>query len=219
MNLSSDSLAQSLAAAWQAMSGWEVVAVALAIAYLLLAMKESLWCWYAAFISTAIFTMLFWDASLLMESGLQIYYLAMAVYGWYQWRSKSENNSTLQINRWSKNRHLVVIASVVALSFVSGNLLANHTDAAWPYVDSFTTWGSVVTTYMVTRKVLENWLYWLVIDSISIVLYWDRGLYLTALLFVVYLVICVFGYLQWRRHYLSQTMQQDSNLVSASVNQ
>ncbi len=219
MNLSSDSLAQSLAAAWQAMSGWEVVAVALAIAYLLLAMKESLWCWYAAFISTAIFTMLFWDASLLMESGLQIYYLAMAVYGWYQWRSKSENNSTLQINRWSKNRHLVVIASVVALSFVSGNLLANHTDAAWPYVDSFTTWGSVVTTYMVTRKVLENWLYWLVIDSISIVLYWDRGLYLTALLFVVYLVICVFGYLQWRRHYLTQTMQQDSNLVSASVNQ
>lgn len=219
MNLSSDSLAQSIAAAWQAMSGWEVVAVALAIAYLLLAMKESLWCWYAAFISTAIFTMLFWDASLLMESGLQIYYLAMAVYGWYQWRSKSENNSTLQINRWSKNRHLVVVASVVALSLFSGNLLANHTDAAWPYVDSFTTWGSIVTTYMVTRKVLENWLYWLVIDSISIVLYWDRGLYLTALLFVVYLVICVFGYLQWRRHYLSQTMQQDSNLVSASVNQ
>ncbi len=219
MKLNLDSLAQSLTAAWQAMSAWEIVAVALAIAYLLLAMKESLWCWYAAFVSTAIFTMLFWDASLLMESGLQIYYLAMAVYGWYQWRSKRESDHGLQIHRWSKNRHLMVIASVVALSFISGNLLANHTDAAWPYVDSFTTWGSVVTTYMVTRKVLENWLYWLVIDSISIVLYWDRGLYLTALLFVVYLVICVFGYLQWRQHYHSQTEKRHSSLVSASANQ
>ena len=104
MNLTLDSLMHSLATAWQAMSGWEVIAVALAIAYLLLAMKESLWCWYAAFISTAIFIMLFWDASLLMESALQIYYLAMAVYGWVQWRSKQETNQSLQIHRWSTQR-------------------------------------------------------------------------------------------------------------------
>jgi len=219
MNLTQDSLMQSLAAAWQAMSGWEVIAVALAIAYLLLAMKESLWCWYAAFISTAIFIMLFWDASLLMESALQIYYLAMAVYGWYQWRSKQETKQSLKIHRWSKQRHLGVIALVMTLSLLSGSLLATHTDAAWPYVDSFTTWGSVVTTYMVTRKVLENWLYWLVIDSISIVLYWDRELYLTALLFVVYLIICVFGFIEWRRHYHAQTTQQDSSLASASLSQ
>lgn len=192
---------QSLASAWQLMSLWELAAVILAVAYLLLAMKESLWCWYAAFISTAIYTVLFWDASLLMESGLQIYYLAMAVFGWYQWRRKTncETKPNLQIHAWSMNQHASAIALVIALSLVSGYLLSHHTEAAWPFVDSFTTWGSVVTTYMVTRKVLENWLYWLVIDTISIFLYWDRELHLTALLFVVYLVICIFGYSQWRR--------------------
>lgn len=194
-------LGESLTHAWQLMSLWELAAVILAVAYLLLAMKESLWCWYAAFVSTAIFTVLFWDASLLMESGLQIYYLGMAVFGWYQWRKGSvkQSQADLKIHTWTGRQHIYAIGLVIALSLVSGFFLSNHTQAAWPFVDSFTTWASVVTTYMVTRKVLENWLYWLVIDSISIFLYWDRGLHLTALLFVAYLVICIFGYLQWRR--------------------
>jgi nicotinamide mononucleotide transporter len=76
-----------------------------------------------------------------------------------------------------------------------------YTSAAWPFVDSFTAWASVISTVLVIRKVLENWLYWLVIDSISLYLYIDRGLYLTALLFAGYLVICVFGYLRWRKVY------------------
>lgn len=214
----------SLHEAWQLMSGWEVIAVALAIAYLLLAMKESLWCWYAAFVSTAIFTVLFWDASLLMESGLQIYYLGMAVFGWYQWRkgastysnSNSNTKSNLKIHTWSMRQHLYAIGIVITLSLVSGYFLSNHTQAAWPFVDSFTTWGSVVTTYMVTRKVLENWLYWLVIDSISIVLYWDRDLHLTALLFVAYLVICVFGYIHWRRELKSSTQSLDASVSLAN---
>lgn len=210
----------SLLSAWQMMSGWEVIAVALAIAYLLLAMKESLWCWYAAFISTAIFTLLFWDASLLMESALQIYYLAMAVYGWYQWRDNSaapqthtttELTTPLRIHNWSGKRHVTAICVVLVASAISGYFLQKHTQAAWPYVDSFTTWGSVLTTYMVTRKVLENWLYWLVIDGISIVLYLDRGLHLTAVLFMVYLVICVFGYFNWR-----QQLREEQTFACAS---
>ena len=80
-------------------------------------------------------------------------------------------------------------------------LLTRFTDAALPLLDSFTTWGSILTTWMVTRKILENWLYWLVIDSVSIYLYLDRGLHLTAMLFVAYLVIVVFGYRKWLRHY------------------
>jgi len=88
---------------------------------------------------------------------------------------------------------------VVLISLISGYLLNRHTEAAWPYLDSFTTWASVVTTYMVTKKVLENWLYWIVIDSLSIFLYLDRGLHLTALLFVGYTVIAIFGFYQWRQ--------------------
>ncbi len=197
--------------AWHMMSGWEVVAVIFALTYLLLALKENILCWYAALISTAIYTMLFWDASLLMESALQIYYIAMAVYGWYQWRNKSsQSKSSLPISTWSGTQHALAIGGVLAISYISGVLLQENTSAAWPFVDSFTTWASVITTYMVTKKILENWIYWFVIDSVSIVLYWDRGLYLTALLFVAYIVIVIFGFMAWQKSYREQQMLEAS---------
>jgi len=195
----------NLAEALQAMSGWELVAVLLGIIYLLLAVRENLWCWYAAFISTAIFLVLFWQVNLLMESALQVYYLVMAVYGWWQWQHGGSNANgaaaQLPISTWPLRKHIMAIAGVILASVLSAALLKNYTHAALPLLDSFTTWGSILTTWMVTRKILENWLYWLVIDSVSIYLYLDRGLYLTAVLFLAYLVIVIFGYRKWLRHY------------------
>jgi len=104
------------------------------------------------------------------------------------------------IHRWSKTIHIRVITTVLVISLVSGYLLAENTRAVWPYIDAFTTWASVITTWMVAKKVIENWLYWIVIDSVSIFLYIDRGLYLTALLFVAYVIIVIFGYFNWKKH-------------------
>lgn len=194
---------------WQAisqLSGWEALAVVLAIAYLLLALAENTLCWYAAFASTAIYTLLFWNVSLVMESLLNLYYMAMAVYGWYQWRRGGQGHSGVAIQRWPLIQHLWAIGGVLLAALLSGYLLSNNTGAAWPYLDSFTTWASVFTTWMVAKKVLENWLYWIVIDAVSIVLYLDRGLYLTALLFVAYVVIALFGYITWRRHFTASTV-------------
>jgi len=184
-----------------AMSGWELCAVVLGIAYLLLAMRESPGCWYAAFASTAIFLVLFWQVGLLMESALQVYYLAMAVYGWWHWQHGSDDQQPLTISSWGGRQHLLAASTVLVMAAASGWLLQQYSGAALPYLDSFTTWGSIVTTWMVARKILENWLYWLLIDSVSIYLYIDRELYLTALLFAAYLVIVLFGYRQWLLHY------------------
>ena len=85
--------------------------------------------------------------------------------------------------------------------------MQRYTAAAWPFVDAFISWGSVITTFLVVRKVLENWLYWILLDGIALVVYVDRGLYLTALLFAGYVVIVVFGYLRWRREYRAQQLQ------------
>jgi nicotinamide mononucleotide transporter len=203
--MSDNALTDGLASATLAMSGWEIIAVALGIAYLLLAVRESLWCWYAAFAGTAIYLWLFWQVSLPMESALQLFYLAMAVYGWQQWRSGARRDGgTRPISRWPARLHLYAVIAVLAASAISGALLQRYTDAALPYLDSFTTWGSVLTTWMVARKVLENWVYWLVIDSACIYLYLERGLLLTAVLFMVYLIIVVFGFFQWRQHYHAQ---------------
>lgn len=183
------------------MSAWEALAVVLGILYLLLAVREHLWCWYAAFVSTTIFLFLFWKVNLLMESALQVYYLVMAVYGWWQWQHGGDEQQELAISSWSYRHHLAAGAAILALSAASAFLLSRYTSAALPFLDSFTTWGSVLTTWMVARKILENWLYWLLIDSVSIYLYLDRELYLTAALFVAYLIIAVFGYRKWLSHY------------------
>lgn len=185
---------------WYSPAAWEALAVALGIAYLLLAARESIWCWYAAFLGTAIFLVLFWRVRLYLESVLQVYYLAMAVYGWWHWRRPGDAGNR-PIARWGLAAHGVAIALVLALAAASGWLLRRYTDAALPYLDAFTTWGSVVTTWMVARKILENWLYWIVIDSAAIVLYLDRGLTLTAALFAAYVVIAIGGFVLWWRHY------------------
>ncbi|MCP4047701.1 MAG: nicotinamide mononucleotide transporter [Gammaproteobacteria bacterium] len=199
-----DKWLQTLLIAAQSMSLMEVAAVIFAMAYLLLAVRENVLCWLFAFLSTAIYTVLFWDVSLLMESALNVYYMAMAVYGWHQWTrggiNGDDQSHALGIRSMSGQQHALVIVAIAILCIVSGYLLSEHSSAAWPYVDSFTTWASVITTYLVARKYLQNWLYWIVIDTVSIPLYIDRGLNLTALLFVVYVVIAVIGYFKWREH-------------------
>ncbi len=176
---------------------WENLAVVLAVAYLLLAMGEHVLCWVAAFLSTAIYTVVFWNVSLVMESALNVFYMGMAVYGWMQW-TRGGDEPGVAIHTWSGWTHVRVIAAVLILTAVVGSLISG-TGAARPYVDSFTTVASVVTTFMVARKVLENWLYWIVIDVISIWLYLDRGLESTAGLFALYVVLAVVGFVQWRR--------------------
>ena len=198
----------AITAAAQAMSIWEVIAVFLGFAYLALIMKQNIWGWYAAFGSTAIFSWLFWDVSLVMESGLNVYYLIMAVYGWWVWRGNSEPDTEIKteklIQTWSVGRHVFVIGSVILISLATGYGLEKNTTAALPYLDSFTTWGAVITTYMVAQKVLENWWYWLVIDSVAIYLYVDRELYLVALQMAVYIVMIFFGWFIWQKEYRNQ---------------
>ena len=126
----------------------ESLAVVLAIAYLLLAMKESSLCWYCAFISTAIYVYIFGDVSLYMESALNIYYMAMAVYGWYQWRLGGDNSTGRAICRWGVEQHAIALLLILAGTLLSGYLLAANTDAKLPYLDSFTTWASILTTLM-----------------------------------------------------------------------
>ena len=185
----------------------ELAAFIFAVAYLVLAVRENSLCWYAAGISTLIFLFIFWDVKLYMESGLQIYYLAMAFYGWYQWRGANRETASLRVSKWRAKQHVIALALIATLTFISGSLLNSGTDANLPYLDSFTTWASVVTTFMVARKILENWFYWLVIDSVSIYLYLDRELYFTSLLFAIYIVIIFFGWFAWNRSYRQREIE------------
>jgi nicotinamide mononucleotide transporter len=193
-----DQLAAQLAGVWRTTSWVEILAVALAIAYLLLAIRQSLSCWAAAFVSSCLFVWVFFGARLYMESVLNGFYAAMAVYGFWEWRG-GKQGGRLGVSRWFGKRNALGFAGVVALSLVSWYFLRRFTPAARPFVDSMVTWASVFATFLVARKVYENWHWWLIIDSASMYLSFTRRLYLTMLLFAVYLVLIVIGMREWRR--------------------
>jgi nicotinamide mononucleotide transporter len=184
----------------------EAVSVLLGIVYLVLAIRESLWCWPAAFLSSVLTMAVVFDARLYSEVALNAYYAAMAAFGWYQWRygGRRQGAAELPIAVWPLKMHAVAIGGSLALAAVVGSYMSRHTQAAFPYLDAFVTVASVVTTYMVARKILENWLYWLVVDSLALYLYWQRELYLYAGLFALYLVLVVLGLVRWHRDWRAQ---------------
>ncbi|MFZ1624519.1 MAG: nicotinamide riboside transporter PnuC [Gammaproteobacteria bacterium] len=183
-----------------ATSPWEVAAVFLAVVYLVLAIREHPGCWPAAILSSLIYIALLGKQQLYMESALQMFYVAMAIYGWWAWRpAAAGEGGALVVHTWPWRNHVIALLLVAVLAAASGRLLVLNTNAALPYLDSSITWGSLLATWMVTRKVLENWLYWFVIDSLSLGAFLNRGLYLTAALFALYLVLIIIGYRAWRR--------------------
>ena len=179
----------------------EIIAVITAILYLLLAAREDVRCWYAAIISSILYFYIMYKAGLFMEAYLQIFYIIMALYGWLNWTNLFSLRKEYNIRVWSNLNHLLAIGIIISLALISGLFLEKYTNAALPFIDALTTWGAIITTYMVAQKILENWIYWFVIDAISIYLFVSRELYLTAILFFIYLIIICFGYSSWKKKY------------------
>ncbi len=188
----------------QALSALESVAVVTALMYLVLAIRQNIWCWFGAGSSTAIYVYLFFDARLYMQSVLNGFYFAMAIYGWRVWRSGQQGDSDLPVVRWPASTHGYAILAIIAVAAANAYLLETFTDAEHPYVDSAIAWAAVWATFLVARKVLENWWYWLVIDLASIFIYWSRDLQLTSLLFTVYVIMIPFGLISWTRSWKDQ---------------
>jgi len=177
----------------------EVVAVVMALLYLFLAIRQNIWCWFGAGISTAIYVYLFLDAKLYMQSALNGFYFGMAIYGWVVWRSGQTEEKQLPVVSWPLMTHVYAILLIAAVGLFNGYVLDTQTDSQHAYVDSIIAWGAIWATFLVARKVLENWWYWLVIDIASIFIYWSRDLQLTSVLFAVYVLMVPFGLVSWAR--------------------
>lgn len=188
----------------------EIAAVVFAVLYLLFAIRENIWCWFCAGVSTAIYVHVYFGANLYMESFLNVFYFGMAIYGWHIWSSGKGSGDTISVTTWAAQTHVIALCSIAVLVSMSGFLLSRYTDAAFPYIDSATTFSAIWATFLVARKVLENWWYWLVIDVVSIFIYWSRDLELTALLFALYVVMIPIGFVSW-----SKSMRQQRQAALA----
>ena len=188
----------------------EITAIFFALAYVILAILQKRSCWIMAFLSAVMYVIIFWRVQLYLESGLQIFYLIMASYGWQTWGRKG-NNFTSQIVTRSRKFHCYGAGFIIVCSLILGAIMEKWTDAAAPYIDAATTIAALFTTWMTTQKILENWLYWIVIDVVSVALYLSRDLQLTAALFAGYVVLAAIGYRTWRSQWKDQS--STSNLL------
>ena len=153
--------------------------------------------------SAALFLWLFWSVELYLMSLLQIFFMGIAIIGLFKWDPNSKKLEKRIIKIKPKN-HLYILSLIILSSTIIGWFLSQFSDDALPYLDTVTTVASLVTSWMVAKKILENWLYWIVIDAISIYIYIERGLYLTVLLFTIYLIMAALGYHKWKRSYRQQ---------------
>ncbi|MDX1666923.1 MAG: nicotinamide riboside transporter PnuC, partial [Saprospiraceae bacterium] len=163
------------------------------------AARENIWCWFFGLLNAVLSIYLFFLAKLYAESVLYFYYVLASVYGWYAWQYERRNQKPLHIITWPWHYHLLTILAGTMLSLLLAWVLWEYTDAQLPIIDAHTTIFSFIATFLVTRKVLENWIYWIVIDAVSVGLYWSRDLYLYALLMFAYTFIAIWGYGQWKK--------------------
>ena len=194
-------LLEQILAAAKAMQWIEVFAVLSGIAYVILAAKEHIACWFFGIISAMLFVIISVQATYYQDAILNAYYVGMGAYGWLHWKRQAVSQKISPIISKPIQWHLRWIAIGAVLSFVSGWIFDTYTDNSLAYWDGITTVFSFIATWMVARKVLQNWLYWIIVDSLCVYLYYLKSFYLVAFLFIIYVIISVVGYIQWRKNF------------------
>ena len=174
----------------------EQIAVAAGIGYALLVIRRSRWAWACGGVSSAILAVLAAGAALPLQAVLQGAYVLMAVYGFWHWTR--ESGEPVAITAWPWRWHVAALLSTIVIAFAAAPWLAAN-GAAWPMLDAGVTVVSLLATWMVARAVLENWLYWLVVDAVSFFLYAAQGLAFVSMLYAIYFVIAIFGLRSWLR--------------------
>lgn len=187
---------------------FEICGVVFALLYVLLAIREYRVCWIAAIVSSLAYIPTFYIARLYTETVLQLFFIATSLYGWFAWGKKknqeiNKNNIpvVLKISVWPLLRHIKLIFLSVIISGITGLILSEFSNASFPYIDAAITVFSIGTTWLQARKILENWVYWIVIDSLAVMVYIKKGLLLTSGLYGLYVILALGGLIEWKKHY------------------
>lgn len=179
-------------------SGLEILATAGGIAYVVLAALRRRSCWIAGALSAVLLGVVSFAKALPMQAGLQVFYVGVSVYGYWNW-SRSQVRGELPVGYSPMRWHLVAWAIVLPLSWFNAVWLDRNTAAAWPWLDSLTTWFSVYATWLAARARIDNWVYWIVIDGILVYLYYMQDASILALQFLLFTGLALGGFLAWRR--------------------
>lgn len=191
----------------------ELLGAILGIAYIFFSIRQSILTWPVGLLTSLLYVWVFFVSKLYADMGLQMYYVAISIYGWYEWLFGNQTNHAESIKVSRINFRLGIILSIVSilLFFVIWFILKNYTDSSVPMADSLATALSIVATWMLARKILEHWLIWIFVDAFSIGLFWYKDLMPTVVLFVVYTVMAYIGYREWKQEFKQQLIPETIN--------
>lgn len=177
----------------------EIVASVSGFLCLFLLIKRNIWCWFFGFVQVTLFAWIFFHAKLYSDTGLHVIYMVLQIYGWWNWYHHKDQDNELIIE--PTNAVLVVKWALIGIvgAAVLGTIMDRYTDASFAYPDAFTTSVSLVAQWLLTRRYIVNWLFWIVVDVVAIYIYLQKGLYPTSALYAAFLIMCIFGYFSWAK--------------------
>lgn len=179
--------------------GIEILAVLLNMIYLILLIKEKIACWYFGIAASLLSIYLFYSIGLYSESILYVYYVVIGIYGYSLWKKGNDSSFQVRVKTMQSKKVFLIVVGSTLLSFFVGSVFSKYTDAVNPYLDAFTTVFSFVASFLEAKKIITSWVFWMVINSATIVLYAQQELYYYLLLTLGYIIFSVVGYLEWRK--------------------
>lgn len=187
----------------------ELLGAILGFAYILFSIRQSLWTWPVGLLTSALYVWVFLTTKLYADMGLQLYYVAVSIYGWYEWVNgkSADSNEKLHISRLTLRMGLALCLITLVVFLLMWYVLKNFTDSPVPFADSLATSLSIVATWMLARKILEHWLVWIFVDAFSIGLFWYKDLYPTVILFAIYTVMAVVGFMEWKKELKGKSVE------------
>ncbi|MFK8008215.1 MAG: nicotinamide riboside transporter PnuC [Saprospiraceae bacterium] len=178
----------------------EILATIFGFIYIILAIKENVWCWFWGILSCGLWAWATYNLyDYYFDAVLNVFYVVMGFVGIYQWKFGGRDEDELPVTQMTVNQHVIVVLVGLICTFLLGFLLDKYTLAQKTYLDAFTTAFAIFATFMTIQKKIGNWIYWIIVDMIYVYMYWAVGAYLFMLLFIVNTVLAVKGYLNWRK--------------------
>jgi nicotinamide mononucleotide transporter len=193
---------------WIGNNGVELLGAVLGLLYILFSIRQHILTWPTGLLTSVLYTIVFFKSGFYADMGLQVYYVVISIYGWYYWLKggvkKTEQKENVPVKSLPKNILLKVIIAVVPIYLVLLYILLEYTDSTVPFMDSLTTALSIAATWMLAKKYIEHWFIWIFVDTLSAGLYIYKNLWPTVILFIVYTILAVTGYFEWKKSMLSQ---------------
>jgi nicotinamide mononucleotide transporter len=177
----------------------ELIAAVLGIVGVWLTTRQIIWCWPVGLLNVILSILVFFNSKLYADVTLQVFYLAMTLFGWYNWLWGGASKNHLPVRKILKQEFVIMLLSGIIFSFVVGYLFSEYTDAALPYIDSFVAVWGVIATYAMAKKIVANWIMWIIIDTICVGIYFYKELYAFTVLYFVFVVLAVYGLIEWKK--------------------